>query len=103
MNQWFQVLQIGKGPDWPVVPKTPTFVWLNTAYYARQRAEVHFGVNCMNIIVALVKPDYVFPEDAVELVDDTDGDGGVHTVPLLQNARERVDETLKQRELKRTR
>ncbi len=91
MNQWFHVQQIGKGPDRSWIPAAPTFIWLNTAYYAGKRAEVYYGSSAMGMVIVAVKPSYVFPEDAIELVDDTDGDGGVHAVPL-RNARERTNE-----------
>jgi hypothetical protein len=86
VNQWFHVQQISKGPDGTVVPEVPTFVWLNTAYYARQRAEMYYGLPGMDMIVVLVKPGYVFPANAVELVEMPAP--GVQAVPLT-NPRDR--------------
>jgi hypothetical protein len=98
MNFWYHVQQISRSPDGPAVPVVPTFVWLNTAYYARQRAEVYYGSPAQDMIVVLVKPNYVFPNNAVELVDCVDGT--VRDVQL-RDAREREDPPLKRTNLRK--
>jgi hypothetical protein len=70
---WFRVVKLEldvRGAT--LTPPRPTFIWANTAYYARERAARHFGVSAQDMIVTSVGDPETFPAHAVELIE-TDG------------------------------
>lgn len=75
MLSWFKVTQIGHVVGASVVmPTVPTYVWANTAFYARERAAIRFGVSAQSVVVKCASDPESFPSNAVELVEsDTFG------------------------------
>ena len=94
MLSWFQVMHVHG-----LVLHVPVFVWANTAFYARERASMRFGVSAQSIVMKAVGDPATFPSGSVELVESDDI--GVEERPLRRKGELRAKPATKKSEAER--